>query len=165
MTKKSRVPLHRVWTAGVSSVGQKQELSSMTIKSKRQPPSRIREVPFFSLALVCATIVLPGSALASPQTNGSPQQTAAPQSAPAATPAATGTPQPVTKKNSSAPAKEPDRATAYYHFGLAHMYEEMATNYGRPEYATRAIEEYKLALDADPGSKYLNSGLAELYLR
>ena len=45
------------------------------------------------------------------------------------------------------------------------MYEDMATNYGRPEYATRAIEEYKLALDADPTSKYLNSGLAELYLR
>ena len=45
------------------------------------------------------------------------------------------------------------------------MYEDMATNYGRPEYATRAIEEYKLALDADPNSKYLNSGLAELYLR
>ena len=41
----------------------------------------------------------------------------------------------------------------------------MATNYGRPEYATRAIEEYKLALNADPDSKYLNSGLAELYLR
>lgn len=59
----------------------------------------------------------------------------------------------------------PDRASAYYHFGLAHMYEDMATNYGRPEYAERAIEEYKLALNADPTSKYLNSGLAELYLR
>ena len=65
----------------------------------------------------------------------------------------------------AAPAKAPDRSTAYYHFSLAHVYEEMATNYGRPEYATRAIEEYKLALDADPSSKYLNSGLAELYLR
>jgi tetratricopeptide (TPR) repeat protein len=63
------------------------------------------------------------------------------------------------------PAQKPDRGAAYYHFGLAHMYEDMATNYGRPEYATRAIEEYKLALDADPGSKYLNGGLAELYLR
>ena len=61
--------------------------------------------------------------------------------------------------------QKPDRSAAYYHFGLAHMYEDMATNYGRPEYATRAIEEYKLALDADPSSKYLNSGLAELYLR
>ena len=70
----------------------------------------------------------------------------------------------------SAPAKPtagqtPDHAAAYFHFTMAHMYEEMATNYGRPEYATRAIEEYKLALDADPTSKYLNGGLAELYLR
>ncbi len=69
-----------------------------------------------------------------------------------------------------APAKPaagqtPDRAAAYYHFTMAHIYEDMATNYGRPEYATRAIEEYKLALDADPDSKYLNGGLGELYLR
>ncbi|HEV2275028.1 MAG TPA: tetratricopeptide repeat protein [Acidobacteriaceae bacterium] len=67
--------------------------------------------------------------------------------------------------SADSPGKTPDRAAAYYHFGLAHMYEDMATNYGRPEYATRAIEEYKLALDADPSSKFLNSGLAELYLR
>jgi tetratricopeptide (TPR) repeat protein len=91
--------------------------------------------------LACAVIVIPGSGLASPLGDGPPQQPAA------------------------SPAKNPDRAAAYYHFGLAHMYEDMATNYGRPEYATRAIEEYKLALDADPSSKYLNSGLAELYLR
>jgi tetratricopeptide (TPR) repeat protein len=58
----------------------------------------------------------------------------------------------------------PDRASAYYHFGLAHMYEEMATNTGRQDYATRAIEEYKLALNADPTSPYLNNGLAQLYL-
>jgi tetratricopeptide (TPR) repeat protein len=56
-----------------------------------------------------------------------------------------------------------DRAAAYYHFGLAHMYEEMATNTGRQDYATRAIEEYKLALNADPTSPYLNNGLAQLY--
>jgi tetratricopeptide (TPR) repeat protein len=70
----------------------------------------------------------------------------------------------------AAPASAPgsqagNRAEAYYHFSLAHIYEDMATTYGRPEYATRAIEEYKLALNADPDSKYLNSGLAELYLR
>lgn len=59
----------------------------------------------------------------------------------------------------------PDRGSAYYHFTLAHTYEEMATTYGRPEYATRAIEEYKLALNADPGSSFLNSGLAELYFK
>ncbi len=58
-----------------------------------------------------------------------------------------------------------DRGSAYYHYMLAHQYEDMANTYGRPEYATRAIEEYKLALDADPTSRYLNSGLAELYFR
>ena len=59
--------------------------------------------------------------------------------------------------------QQPDRAAAYYHYALAHSYEEMATTYGRPEYATRAIEEYKLALNADPESPYLNAHLAELY--
>ena len=61
--------------------------------------------------------------------------------------------------------QSPDRASAYYHYALAHSYEEMATTYGRPDYATRAIEEYKLALNADPDSPYLNSHLAELYFQ
>jgi tetratricopeptide (TPR) repeat protein len=127
----------------------------MTIKP--QPSSK---TTLFHVALACAAIVTPASALA--------QQTAAPQSAPATPPASTAgaTGQPIQTKNAGpATTQKPDRSAAYYHFGLAHMYEDMATNYGRPEYATRAIEEYKLALDADPGSKYLNSGLAELYLR
>jgi len=122
----------------------------MIIKSKHQLCSRIREVNLLPLALVCAAIVTPGSALAYQQAPALPPL-ANPVTKPAAPPSAT--------------QKAPDRAAAYYHFGLAHMYEDMATNYGRPEYATRAIEEYKLALDADPSSKYLNSGLAELYLR
>jgi tetratricopeptide (TPR) repeat protein len=58
-----------------------------------------------------------------------------------------------------------DRGNAYYHFGLAHMYEDMAMNTGRQDYATRAVEEYKLALNADPDSPFLNDGLAELYFR
>ena len=41
----------------------------------------------------------------------------------------------------------------------------MATNYNLSEYATRAIEEYKLALNADPTSKFLNNGLADLYFK
>jgi len=60
---------------------------------------------------------------------------------------------------------ESTRAEAYYHYMLAHEYEEMANTYGRSEYATRAIEEYKMALDDDPTSKFLNNGLAELYYR
>jgi tetratricopeptide (TPR) repeat protein len=60
---------------------------------------------------------------------------------------------------------EPDRASAYYHYGLAHLYEEMAINAGRPDYATQAVEEYKLALDADPNSALLEDGLADLYFK
>ena len=76
---------------------------------------------------------------------------------------------PSTQAPANAPAdatsKTPDRANAYYHYALAHSYEEMATTYGRSEYATRAVEEYKLALNADPTSQFLNNGLAELYFK
>ncbi|HET8637711.1 MAG TPA: tetratricopeptide repeat protein [Acidobacteriaceae bacterium] len=75
---------------------------------------------------------------------------------PAAT--TTQTSQPATAQNSN-------RADAYYHYMLAHEYEEMANTYGRSEYATRAVEEYKMALNDDPDSTFLNNGLAELYYR
>jgi tetratricopeptide (TPR) repeat protein len=113
----------------------------MTKKAKPQISSKLYETAVFA----CAAMILPGAAFA--------QQ-------------ATTSPAPATETKPPATATQtPDRSTAYYHFGLAHMYEDMATNYGRPEYATKAIEEYKLALNADPTSKYLVSGLAELYLR
>jgi len=66
---------------------------------------------------------------------------------------------------SAAKGKTPDRAAAYYHFALAHMYEEQVATYGRSELATKAIEEYRAAIDADPTSAYLTSGLAELYAK
>jgi len=75
------------------------------------------------------------------------------------------------KPTDSAPApaapnrKAPDRAAAYYHFALAHMYEEQVATYGRSELANKAIEEYRAAIEADPTSEYLTSGLAELYAR
>jgi tetratricopeptide (TPR) repeat protein len=65
----------------------------------------------------------------------------------------------------SPPPPTPDRAAAYYHEGLARLYEDMAVNNGRPDYATQAVEEYKLALNADPNSKYLQDGLADLYFK
>jgi tetratricopeptide (TPR) repeat protein len=65
----------------------------------------------------------------------------------------------------SAPPKPPDKATAYYHFTMAHMYEELVSMYGRADYANKAIEEYRLAIDNDPNSDYLNAGLAELYAK
>ncbi len=56
----------------------------------------------------------------------------------------------------------PDRSSSYYHYALAQLYEDMAKSAGRPDYATQAIEQYKLALDADPNSQLLQDGLADL---
>ena len=58
-----------------------------------------------------------------------------------------------------------DRAKAYYHLALANTYEEDAVTYGSQEFANRAIDEYKIALNADPDSPLLNNGLADLYFR
>ena len=59
----------------------------------------------------------------------------------------------------------PDRAAAYYHFAKAHNFEDIAGLYGMSEYASKAIDEYKLALISDPDSPQLKAGLAELYAR
>src|SRR5271165_1513202 len=64
----------------------------------------------------------------------------------------------------SAPHKT-DHAAAYYHYTLAHMYEEMVTAYGRSDLAAKATEEYRLAIEADPSSEFLTSALAELYVK
>ena len=79
---------------------------------------------------------------------------------------------PASPENQSAPAStipstpaKPDKAAAYYHFAMAHIYEEMVSMYGRADYANKAIDEYRLAIDNDPTSDYLNAGLAELYAR
>ena len=58
-----------------------------------------------------------------------------------------------------------DRAAAYYHYTLAHMYEEQVAVYGRSDLANKAIEEYRQAIEADPTSGYLTAGLAELYAK
>lgn len=82
--------------------------------------------------------------------------------------------QPATHKRDVPPAgaatehvtqPEAGRSAAYYHYGLAHIYEDLATTQGRSDYATQAIEQYKLALSADPNSLMLQDGLAELYFK
>ncbi|MGB6729402.1 MAG: tetratricopeptide repeat protein [Terracidiphilus sp.] len=65
----------------------------------------------------------------------------------------------------STPEPEPNRSQAYYHLALAATYEDDALSEGRPDDITRAIEEYKLALDADPNSPELMNALADLYFR
>jgi tetratricopeptide (TPR) repeat protein len=67
---------------------------------------------------------------------------------------------------SSATAAAPvDRAASYYHYGLARLYESQAETNGRQDMATQAIEQYKLALTADPDSRQLQNGIANLYFR
>jgi len=83
------------------------------------------------------------------------------------------TPADSSPQDSKAPALKPaqtsphklDRSAAYYHYTLAHMYEEQVTVYGRSELASKAMEEYRLAIEADPSSEFLTSGLAELYVK
>jgi tetratricopeptide (TPR) repeat protein len=91
---------------------------------------------------------------------GSLPESAAPAKAPAS-----GTAQTPAPATSAATASAPERAQAYYHLALANAYEEDAVTLGRPELVMQAIEEYKLALNADPGSSQLNDGLADLYFR
>jgi tetratricopeptide (TPR) repeat protein len=117
-----------------------------------------------------AAVVSPSAIAQSPASKNGVQQSAPAQAKPV-TPAADANsqkPAEASKGPQAANATQPqkvDRAASYYHFSLAHMYEEMMSMYGRSEYATKAIEEYRLAIDNDPSSDFLNSGLAELYYR
>ena len=64
------------------------------------------------------------------------------------------------------PAETSDKATAYYHFTLAHLYAEMAAAYGnRGEYLTKAIESYKAAMKADPSANFMADELSDLYFQ
>ena len=68
-------------------------------------------------------------------------------------------------------AKAPDRGQSYYHYALAHLYAQMADDYGgaslsiRQQYLDKALDNYKLALKADPDSTFLTAKLIELYTR
>jgi len=57
----------------------------------------------------------------------------------------------------------PDKAQAYYHFTLGHLYQERGTLFNRPDLLSRAIEEFNIALRYDPNSSYLSLELADVY--
>jgi len=57
-----------------------------------------------------------------------------------------------------------DRANAYYHYSLGHMYAELAGNTtSRNDYVNLAIENYKAALKSDPTSPLLAEELSDVY--
>ena len=118
-----------------------------------------------SAALVAA---LACSAAAIAQTNSTPETT--PQSAPTEITAPAATPSSASAQDSDQASSEPagetgKRAQSYYHFALGHLYEESAEQYGRPELAVQAIEQYKLAITHDPDSVFLQNSLADTYFK
>ena len=79
--------------------------------------------------------------------------------------AQTTSPAPDTQASPAAAPHKVDKAAAYYHYALAHMYEEQVAVYGRSDLVNKAIDEYRQAIDADTSSEYLTAALAELYAR
>jgi tetratricopeptide (TPR) repeat protein len=61
---------------------------------------------------------------------------------------------------------KPNRAAAYYHAALGHLYSELAAQPGgRSEFVRRAIDNYRLAMRHDPDTSVLALKLADLYLQ
>ena len=59
--------------------------------------------------------------------------------------------------------KPSDKAAAYYHYTLGHMYAEQAGNKG--DFLNRAIENFRLALKADPSATFISEELSDLYVQ
>lgn len=76
------------------------------------------------------------------------------------------TPQPADKASAQTPVKQGGsvKASAYYHFSLGHLYEELAAaNGNRSDYVNKAIENYRLVIKEDPSASFLIEDIAELY--
>ena len=63
------------------------------------------------------------------------------------------------QKDASGTPPKVDRAEAYYHFVLAHMYADEATFGGNPESAKKAAEHFQAAVKADPNMPVTNAEL------
>ena len=62
--------------------------------------------------------------------------------------------------------KPPDKASAYYHYSLGHLYAELAGAYSnRADYFNKAIESYRAALKEDPSATFITEELSELYIQ
>src|SRR5215831_17684958 len=58
-----------------------------------------------------------------------------------------------------------DRASAYYYYTVAHMYADLAGQTGNREYVSKAIDNYKLAMKADPASPVIGEELSDFYIQ
>ncbi|MEO7142623.1 MAG: tetratricopeptide repeat protein [Bryobacteraceae bacterium] len=59
-----------------------------------------------------------------------------------------------------------DKADAYYHYALGHLYAELAAGYGnRGDYFNKAIDNYRAAMKDDPSASFLSEELSDLYIQ
>ena len=70
----------------------------------------------------------------------------------------------------STPAVEPpastEKAAAYYHYSVGHLYAELASAFGnRGDLFNKAVENYKLALKNDPNAVFITEELSDLYIQ
>ncbi|MGH9533281.1 MAG: tetratricopeptide repeat protein [Terriglobales bacterium] len=63
------------------------------------------------------------------------------------------------------PTAKADLAAAYYHYMLARLYEGRAELAGSGELASQALQQYRMAMDADPHSSFLPVQMAGLLFR
>jgi tetratricopeptide (TPR) repeat protein len=135
------------------------KMTAFSILGRKIAPAFLLLLP---AAAVCAQNTPAGAAPASPAKMQPAQPTDKPTSA-APAPAAPAADSGATPPSAPTAAAEPNRAQAYYHLALAAVYQDDATSDGRTDEVNKAIEEYKLALDADPNSAELADDLAGLY--
>ena len=58
-----------------------------------------------------------------------------------------------------------DHATVYYYYTLGHMYADLTSQSGNREYISKAIDNYKLALKADPNNAGIAEELTDFYIQ
>ena len=71
------------------------------------------------------------------------------------------------KRNKGEDQVKQDRATAYYHYALGHLYADLASteNNRGSDYFNKAIDNYRLAMKADPSASFLSEELSDLYIQ
>jgi tetratricopeptide (TPR) repeat protein len=117
-----------------------------------------------SAALLAAFTCSAAAVAQTTSTPATPPKPTTSVTAPAAAPSSASSQVP-TQASPQTSGETGKRAQSYYHFALGHLYEQSAEQYGRPELAVQAIEQYKLAINHDPDSVFLQNTLANTYFK
>ncbi len=69
-------------------------------------------------------------------------------------------------KTATAGHETADKAAAYYHYSLGHLYAELAGAYAnKNDFLDKAIDNYRKAIEADPSATFLSDELSDLYVQ